>query len=71
MTRRSLWENLISWGDTLSEPWILMGDFNNILRQEERVCGAEVSHYQIKDFSDCCDKSVSYTHLTLPTKRIV
>jgi len=55
VTRRSLWENLIRWGVTLSEPWLLMGDFNNILRQEERVCGADVSHYQYKDFTDCCD----------------
>ena len=56
MARRSLWENLIRWGGTLSEPWLLMGDFNNILRREERVCGAAVSHYQINDFTECCDE---------------
>jgi len=42
-------------GGSLSEPWLVMGDFNSILRREERVCGTEVTHYQISDFTDCCD----------------
>jgi len=41
-------------GGSLLEPWLLMGDFNSILRLEERVGGAGVTHYQITDFADCC-----------------
>jgi len=56
VARRGLWENLTRWGGSLSEPWLLMGDFNSILRLEERVGGAGVTHYQITDFADCCER---------------
>jgi len=54
-SRRGLWEELISFGSSLVEPWLLMGDFNSVLRQEERVGGALVNHYQTADFAECCD----------------
>jgi len=52
VARRVLWENLKNWGGSLSEPWLLMGDFNSILKEEERVGGAPVTHYQTGDFID-------------------
>ena len=54
-SRRPLWEKLKDWGGSLLDPWLLMGDFNSILREEERVGGASVTHYQTGDLVDCCD----------------
>ena len=68
--RRGLWEELSVWGGSCVEPWMLMGDFNSILRQDERVGGNSVSHYQTGDFAECCDglglTDLQYTgcHLT-------
>ena len=47
VARRDLWENLKNWGGSLSEPWLLMGDFNSILKEEERVGG---SGYSLPDW---------------------
>ncbi|XP_073033909.1 uncharacterized protein [Primulina eburnea] len=45
--RRVLWEELQSISDTCSLPWILMGDFNNVLSQEEKKGGLAVKNYEI------------------------
>ena len=37
VARRGLWEHLMRLGESLSEPWLLMGDFNSVLRHEERL----------------------------------
>lgn len=40
--RKPLWRNLLDYGLSLDEPWLLMGDFNCVLTEEERQNGAEV-----------------------------
>lgn len=52
--RRTLWENLRVSHSRSALPWILMGDFNNVLFAEEKRNGTEVTPYDIKDFSDVC-----------------
>ena len=50
--RRPLWDNLRRYNCQI--PWMLLGDFNNVLSSEERVNGAPVSMYEIRDFKTCC-----------------
>ncbi|XP_075504007.1 uncharacterized protein LOC142541345 [Primulina tabacum] len=51
--RRLLWNDLISFGTTCREPWMLLGDFNNVLSQEEKLGGLKVKNYETKDFDEC------------------
>lgn len=51
--RRSLWSNLISFGDNIGSPWILLGDFNNVLSPVEKRGGLPVRNYDVQDFADC------------------
>ncbi|GFZ16285.1 hypothetical protein Acr_25g0006940 [Actinidia rufa] len=52
--RRSLWENLRRFSSTHHNPWILLGDFNNVLSNEERANRQPAAMYEIRDFKDCC-----------------
>jgi hypothetical protein len=51
-TRRALWEDLRKWGT--ESPWLLLGDFNYILSQDDKHNGESVSNYEISDFRECC-----------------
>ena len=37
--RRPLWQNLINFNSTIDLPWILLGDFNVVLKSEEKTNG--------------------------------
>ena len=50
--RRGLWEDLRRW-ETAS-PWLLLGDFNSVLSQEDKHNGELVSTYETTDFRECC-----------------
>ncbi|GFY97543.1 hypothetical protein Acr_12g0000840 [Actinidia rufa] len=52
--RRTLWENLRKFNTCADLPWLLLGDFNNVLIGEEKINGVPVTNYEIKDFQDCC-----------------
>ncbi|GFY91271.1 hypothetical protein Acr_07g0014670 [Actinidia rufa] len=34
--------------------WILLGDFNNVLNNDERINGQPVTMYETREFKDCC-----------------
>ncbi|XP_073046253.1 uncharacterized protein [Primulina eburnea] len=51
--RRDLWDDLKSFGTLCNLPWIVMGDFNNVLSQHEKKGGLQVKNYETKDFVDC------------------
>jgi hypothetical protein len=53
--RRALWEDLKRWCP--SSPWIVLGDFNSILSQDDKHDkhnGEPVSSYEVPDFRECC-----------------
>lgn len=50
--RRCLWDNLRQWAPAL--PWIIMGDFNSILSQQDKHNGEPVTAYEVSDFRQCC-----------------
>jgi hypothetical protein len=55
--RRGLWNSLMNWAGGIVLPWMCMGDFNNMLRTEERRSGRPVTQHEIKDMQECCEVS--------------
>ncbi|XP_031124369.1 uncharacterized protein LOC116027082 [Ipomoea triloba] len=54
VTRRPLWNGLQRLGSAISEPWLVVGDFNATLAASERRGGADLSRYDVRDFEACC-----------------
>ena len=52
IARRALWEDLQKWSSNF--PWIILGDFNSILSQDDKHNGEHVSSYEVSDFRTCC-----------------
>ncbi|KAK6128249.1 hypothetical protein DH2020_038008 [Rehmannia glutinosa] len=51
---KPLWDNLISFGENCSLPWIAIGDYNNVLNANEKCNGKDVTIKQLKDFEESC-----------------
>ena len=54
MGRRPLWDNICRFNSSSGMPWMLMGDFNNILSIEEKANGIPATSYEMRDFKNCC-----------------
>ncbi|KAK9675707.1 hypothetical protein RND81_11G025200 [Saponaria officinalis] len=52
--RQELWAELASLSATCSLPWLLMGDFNIVLHDDEKKSTAMFDHGSMRDFGDCC-----------------
>jgi len=52
--RRTLWDGLKSWAST--GPWLVLGDFNSTLSQDDKYNGEPVSSYEVSDFRACCSE---------------
>ena len=50
------WESLRRLNFNLDTPWLCAGDFNEIVRQEEKLGGAIRRHHQIQLFRDIIDE---------------
>ncbi|KAK4350790.1 hypothetical protein RND71_030103 [Anisodus tanguticus] len=53
VARRGLWDKLRDYGTSISQPWIVLGDFNTVMREEERYNMAPIGNYEMKDVIDC------------------
>ena len=51
-----MWENLIKVVDLHNKPWVIAGDFNEPLLDEDKFGGRPVSIYRSLLFKDCLDK---------------
>ncbi|KAL2226771.1 UNVERIFIED_CONTAM: hypothetical protein Sindi_2035800 [Sesamum indicum] len=49
-----MWEKLTDLGQTISMPWLIMGDFNCVKSPKEKQLGVAPTWYELKDFVDCC-----------------
>ncbi|KAK4736882.1 hypothetical protein R3W88_000579 [Solanum pinnatisectum] len=49
--RKALWNDIRSL--VSSQPWLVWGDFNALLHNQDRLYGAPVTRAEIKDFADC------------------
>ncbi|KAK4724319.1 hypothetical protein R3W88_027098 [Solanum pinnatisectum] len=52
-SRSSLWEKVKQLSTHIRELWLIMGDFNLILAQEDRPIGSRVQLAETKDFREC------------------
>ncbi|KAJ6291204.1 hypothetical protein OIU76_023294 [Salix suchowensis] len=52
VARRALWDSLRDW--CLPSPWMVLGDFNSLLSQDDKLNGTAVSMYETADFNKCC-----------------
>ncbi|XP_057953975.1 uncharacterized protein LOC131148271 [Malania oleifera] len=53
VARRPLWLDLVQTGSSSTMPWMLLSDFNSVLKPVERRNGSPVSVYETKDINDC------------------
>ncbi|XP_035540358.1 uncharacterized protein LOC118344262 [Juglans regia] len=53
--RRELWHDLEEW-TVLDQPWLVLGDFNVIRRDSERVGGNPRPFISMLEFNDCIDR---------------
>ncbi|GFZ07066.1 hypothetical protein Acr_19g0000030 [Actinidia rufa] len=44
-------------------PWLLLGDFNNVLNDEEKSNGLPVTQYEVSDFMKCCCYDIGISDL--------
>ena len=51
--RLPLWRTLCSLASNMNDSWCVMGDFNSILHQGERIGGSEVTANEMQDFGNC------------------
>ncbi|KAI5682027.1 hypothetical protein M9H77_03255 [Catharanthus roseus] len=52
--RRPLWDILAAFGGDGGKPWLVLGDFNNILELDDRIGGAQPRAYEALNFQNCC-----------------
>ena len=60
--RKILWSNLSQVAQLHSLPWLLLGDFNEVLSGEDKFRGRSINLNRALDFKDCLD---SYNLLDL------
>ncbi|XP_074297304.1 uncharacterized protein LOC141628012 [Silene latifolia] len=61
--RASLWHSILQCKSIVHGPWLLMGDFNNVLHIGERI-GSEVTLAEIRDFQHYVDNCGLYDLVT-------
>ncbi|XP_074296366.1 uncharacterized protein LOC141626478 [Silene latifolia] len=61
--RVGLWQSILHCNSLVNSPWLLMGDFNNVLLAGERL-GSDVSLAEVKAFQDCVDRCELYDFVT-------
>ena len=51
--RRSLWEDIRHLSHSSDAPWCILGDFNAVIHQGDRIGDNEVTVSETEDFADC------------------
>ncbi|XP_058748823.1 uncharacterized protein LOC131621801 [Vicia villosa] len=62
--RRKLWADLQTIGISISKPWIIIGDFNNVLRSDDRIEGSEVHEFEYRDLEYLMESLGLFEHDT-------
>ncbi|KAI5382050.1 hypothetical protein KIW84_UN0211 [Lathyrus oleraceus] len=50
--RKTLWSKLESLGSNMDRPWVVIGDFNNVLKEEDRIGGQPVNYAEYRDLDE-------------------
>ena len=53
--RKILWSNLMQVAKMHKLPWLLLGDFNEVLCGEDKLGGRQINLSQALDFKECLD----------------
>ncbi|OIT34460.1 hypothetical protein A4A49_66105, partial [Nicotiana attenuata] len=53
--RKELWETLVQLSSNCQKPWLILGDFNSVLKMEDRMGGNPVAWSEVVDFQNCVD----------------
>lgn len=51
--RRALWDYILITNQRKQIPWLVTGDFNSIMKQDDRIWGGAITMEEIEDFHDC------------------
>ncbi|XP_070021784.1 uncharacterized protein [Nicotiana sylvestris] len=51
--RKDLWDKLVSHSRRCTRPWMVLGDFNSILKTEDIIGRNPVTWAEVKDFHNC------------------
>lgn len=54
VNQKPLWNNIAKFGLNCSWSWLVLGDFNNVLKFDEICNGVDVTPYEVKDLENCC-----------------
>lgn len=62
--KKVLWKEMCSYSTCSTNPWIIEGDFNSLLKLDERIGEDPVTVGEIKDFMEwvdqCCLQEIRY-----------
>ncbi|XP_019262454.1 PREDICTED: uncharacterized protein LOC109240279 [Nicotiana attenuata] len=50
---RALWENLKDVAMGVNKPWLIAGDFNAVMYQDDRMFGNPITYTEVKEYSKC------------------
>ncbi|KAJ8420797.1 hypothetical protein Cgig2_004892 [Carnegiea gigantea] len=53
--RKERWKNMESFAGNTNKAWIVMGNFNDLLRNEHRIVGNKITMHEILDFRGCLE----------------
>lgn len=56
-TKKELWEDRVSIRSNLTHPWMVVGDFNIIISQSEKLGGKPVNLQVITDFTNMIQRA--------------
>ncbi|XP_022857249.1 uncharacterized protein LOC111378309 [Olea europaea var. sylvestris] len=45
---------IMELNENVSLPWLILGDYRNVLKFDEKCNGVDVTPYEIKDLANCC-----------------
>lgn len=58
--RKTLWDHIDRLGDNMSMPWIVMGDYNNVLTFNDIIGGNHVAINKYKELVEMIQKNGLY-----------
>ena len=50
-----MWQHLEDFVATINRPWVLLGDFNDMLSKDEKLGGLLINPSRIRVFRNCLD----------------
>ncbi|XP_058775952.1 uncharacterized protein LOC131650248 [Vicia villosa] len=62
--RKKLWEDIQNVGSIINRPWIIIGDYNNVLKITDRIGGNEVQEAEYRDLEQMMENLGLYEHET-------